>query len=57
MKDPDRPVRLQAVQALEAVGPEAAAALEDLARLRNDPDPEIRKVVAAAITAIKPDTP
>jgi HEAT repeat protein len=57
LKSPNRLARLRTVQALEAFGTEAQAALEELARLRADQDPEIRNAAEAAIKAIKVSDP
>jgi HEAT repeat protein len=52
LRDPDANVRLIAARTLGRIGPVAAAAAPDLEPLRNDPDPDVRRAAAFALSAV-----
>ncbi|QJW94373.1 HEAT repeat domain-containing protein [Frigoriglobus tundricola] len=47
--DPDPGIRLLAARALARLGPFAAVAAQDLALVRSDPDPDVRRAVTEAL--------
>jgi hypothetical protein len=55
LHDPDREVRLQAIQTLAEWGTNAQAALADLVALHNDPDTQVRQLTDTALWEIDVD--
>ncbi len=50
--DPDPGIRLLAARALARLGPFAAIAAQDLALVRSDPDPDVRRAVLEALNRV-----
>lgn len=52
LRDPDANIRLLAARSLGRLGPAAAIAAPDLAALRNDPDPDVRRAAGQAFALV-----
>jgi HEAT repeat protein len=57
LRDPDANLRLQAARTLGRLGAAAASAAPDLAALRTDPDPDVRRAAADAFGRITVTAP